>query len=132
MEIRKNYENYERVQKTFKEFIHALVWESAELENGASEQEINDHINKYCNTHGDQMIALTNDSVSKYITALYARYKVTYYECEGYRVKKIGQVINTDNMEVALAKAAEFYRNGTRPYIEVFDNETKKYIAKWE
>jgi hypothetical protein len=130
MEIRKNYENYERVQKTFKEFIHALVWESIEIENGADEKEIEDHINKYCNAHGDQMIALVNDSVNKYFIALYARYKVTYYECEGHYIKK--QVINTDNMEVALAQAAKFYRKGSNPYIEVFDNETKKYIAKWE
>ena len=133
MGIRKNYENYERVQKTFKEFIHALVWESIEIENGADEKEIEDNINKYCNAHGDQMIALVNDKVSHYINALYARYKVTYYECdENSKAVKIGQVINTDNMEVALKKAAEFYRKGTRPYIEVFDNETKKYIAKWE
>lgn len=133
MEIRKNYENYERVKKTFKDFIHALVWESIELENGASEQEINDHINKYFDAHSDQMIALVNDSVNKYFVALYARYKVTYYECdENNKLVKIGQVINTDNMEVALAQAAKFYRNGSNPYIEVFDNETKKYIAKWE
>lgn len=132
MEIRKNYDNYERVTKAFKDFIHALVWESAELENGADEKEIEDHINKYCNAHGEQMIALVNDSVSKYITALYARYKVTYYECDDNHIKKIGKVINTDNMEVALAQAAKFYRKGSNPYIEVFDNETKKYIAKWE
>lgn len=133
MEIRQNYSNYERVTKAFKDFIHALVWESIEIENGADEKEIEDHINKYCNAHGDQMIALVNDSVSKYITTLYARYKVTWYECDSEgRIKSIEQVINTDNMEVALVQASKFYRNGSNPYIEVFDNETKKFIAKWD
>lgn len=131
MEIRQSYSNYERVTKAFKDFIHALVWESIEIENGADEKEIEDHINKYCNDNGDQMIFLINDKVSHYINALYARYKVTYCECDDHHNKKINRVINTDNMEVALAQAAKFYRNGSNPYIEVFDNETKKFIAKW-
>ena len=133
MEIRQNYSNYERVTKAFKDFIHALVWESLVIDEGASENEVNEHIEKYCNAHGDQMIALVNDGVRKYITSLYSRYKVTYYECDSEgRIKSIEQVINTDNMEVALAQAAKFYRKGSIPYIEVFDNETKKFIAKWD
>jgi hypothetical protein len=132
MEIRQNYENYQRVKDAFKEFIHALVWESVEVECGASEEEINEHIDKYCKNNGGQMIALTNDSVSKFIRSLYERYKVTYYEhigkC-GIAVKAV-DTIKTDNMELALQKAAKFYRNGVKPYVEVFDNETKKYILK--
>ena len=65
--IRQNYENYERVQKAFKEFVHALVWESMDIDAGVQEEEINEHIAKYCRTNGDQMIALTNDSVTKFI-----------------------------------------------------------------
>lgn len=57
--IRQNYENYERVQKAFKEFVHALVWESMDIDAGVHEDEVNEHIAKYCRTNGDQMIALT-------------------------------------------------------------------------
>ena len=132
MEIRQNYENYQRVKDAFKEFIHALVWESADIECGASEQEIDKHIEKYCNYNADQMIALTNDSVSKFIKSTYARYKVTWYEhigeC-GIAVKTV-DTIKTDNMELALQKAAEFYRNGMRPYVEVIDNHTNKHIVR--
>lgn len=131
MEIRQNYENYQRVKDVFKEFIHSLVWQSVELECGASEEEINEHIEKYCKNNADQMIALTNDSVSKFITSLYERYKVVYYERdESRKTTKVVDCIKTDNMELAIQKAAKYYRKGKRPYVEVFDNETKRYILK--
>ncbi len=131
MEIRQNYENYKRVKDAFKEFIHILVWESADIECGAPEDEIDEHIEKYCKNNADQMIALTNDSVSKFITSLYARYKVVFYECDGNgRSMRVVDTIKTDSMEVAIQKAAKYYRKGERPYVEVFDNETKRYILK--
>lgn len=77
---RQNYEDYERVQKAFKEFIHALVWESIDIDAGAHEDEVNEHIDKYCRTNGNQMIALANDSVTKFIKSLESRYEVHCYE----------------------------------------------------
>lgn len=131
--IRQNYEDYEKVQKAFKEFIHALVWESMDIDNCVHEDEVNEHIDKYCSTNGEQLIALVNDSVSKFVKSLYARYKVNCYECdsEGCILNGVGKYIKTDNMELAFQKAAEFYRKGNRPYVEVFDNHTRKFIAKW-
>ena len=67
MEIKKNYENYERVKNAFKSFIHALVWESMDIDEGANEDEVNVHIESYCITNGDQMIALMNDEVTNFI-----------------------------------------------------------------
>ena len=67
MEIKKNYENYERVKNAFKSFIHALVWESMDIDEGANEDEVNAHIESYCITNGDQMIALMNDEVTNFI-----------------------------------------------------------------
>ena len=133
MEIKQNYENYERVQKAFKEFIHALVWESMDIDDGVHEDEVNEHIDKYCRTNGNQMIAIANDNVSKFIrSSLHARYKVTCYEhigeC-GIAVKTV-DTIKTDNLALALQKAAKFYRNNVKPYVEVFDNETKRYILR--
>ena len=51
--IKQNHENYERVQKAFKEFVHALVWESMVIDDGVHEDEVNEHIAKYCRTNGD-------------------------------------------------------------------------------
>jgi len=129
--VRKNYEDYGRVRKAFKEFIHALVWESVDIDEGVEEDEINEHIDKYCKANADQMIALTNDSVSKFITSLYARYEVAYYEYDENLFTTKVCSISTNNLEVALKKAADYYRGGKKPYVEVFDNETKKFIAKW-
>ena len=109
--IRQNYENYERVQKAFKEFVHALVWESMDIDAGVHEDEVNEHIAKYCRTNGDQMIALTNDSVTKFIKSLNSRFEVHCY---------------------AFKKAAEFYRHAKCPQVNIYDNELDKYVAEWD
>ena len=35
--IKENYENYDRVKKAFKDFVHALVWESMDIDAGVHE-----------------------------------------------------------------------------------------------
>lgn len=132
--IRQNYENYERVKNAFKSFVHALVWESMDIDEGVHENEIEGHIERYCNTHGDQMIALTNDSVSKFIRSLDARYEVHLYEMdeEGNANEETAKHFNTDNVVLAFKKAAEFYRTTKYPQVNIFDNELDKYIAEWD
>lgn len=132
--IKQNYENYERVQKTFHDFIHALVWESMDIDAGAHEDEVNEHIDKYCRTYGNQMIALTNDSVTKFIKSLDARYSVHCYELNenGDVIEETAKHIDTDNEVLALKKAAEFYRSAKCPQVNIYDNETDKYIAEWD
>ena len=132
--IRQNYENYERVEKAFKEFIHALVWESMDIDAGVQEEEINEHIDKYCRTNGDQMIALANDSVTKFIKSLNSRYEVHLYECdeEGNVIEETARHIDSDNLKFAFKKAAEFYRNAKCPQVNIFDNELGKYVAEWD
>jgi hypothetical protein len=131
--IRQNYENYERVQNAFNDFIHALVWESMDIDAGAHEDEVNEHIDKYCRTNGGQMIALANDSVMKFIKSLEPRYEVHLYECEwdGNIIGETAKHFSTDNCVIAFKKAAEFYRYAKRPKVSIFDNETDKYIAEW-
>lgn len=127
--IRQNYENYERVQKAFKEFIHALVWESMDIDGGAQEEEINEHIDKYCITNGSQMIALANDSITKFIKSLELHYSVHCYEL-GANSKVQNVNLDTNNLSVALRKAAEFYRIAKSPKVTIYDNEADKYIAE--
>ena len=133
--IRQNYENYERVQKAFKEFIHALVWQSVDIDDGVHEDEVNAHIERYCNSsNADKMIALANDSVTKFIKSLNARYSVHCYELNeyGHMIDETAKHIDTDNEVIALKKAAEFYRNAKRPQVSIYDNEEDKYIAEWD
>ena len=131
--IRQNYEDYERVKNAFKSFIHALVWESADIDEGFDEDEVNEHIEKYCNAHGDQMIALANDSISKFIRELKPRYDVHCYEVGGGGIAHeiIADRISTNNEAIALKKAAEYYRYGKCPRVKIYDNETNKYIVEW-
>ena len=132
--IRQNYENYERVKEAFKAFIHALVWESMNIDEGVHEDEIQNHIQRYCNTHGDQMIALANDSVSKFIKGLTSRFEVHCYELNdnGDAIEETAKHYNTDNQVLALKKAAEFYRMAKCPQVNIFDNEQGIYIAEWD
>ena len=117
-----------------KSFVHALVWESVDIDAGVQEEEINEHIAKYCRTNGDQMIALTNDSVTKFIKSLTSRYEVHLYEIdeEGNANEETAKHFNTDNVALAFRKAAEFYRKAKCPQVNIFDNDTDKYIAEWD
>lgn len=134
--IRTNYADYERVKNAFKAFIHALVWESANIDEGVKEDEINSHIDKYCNTNGEQMIALMNDSASKFIKSLQSRYEVYCYHCDedGNILEEGMKNYQTDNLKLALKKGAEFYRYHAEyhPTVNIFDNETNEYIAEWD
>lgn len=132
--IRQNYEDYGRVRKAFKEFVHALVWESMDIDAGVHEDEVNRHIDQYCANNQDQMIAKANTDVTKFIKSLDARYSVHCYELNenGDVIEETAKHIDTDNEVLALKKAAEFYRSAKCPQVNIYDNETDKYIAEWD
>ena len=134
IKITQNYENYERVQKAFHDFIHALVWESMYIDGGVEEKEVNEHIDKYCRTNGDQMISLVNDDVMKFVKSLESRFEVHCYECDENDnvIEETAKHFDTDNGVLALKKAAEFYRHAKCPQVNIFDNELGKYIAEWD
>ncbi len=134
IKIRQDYLNYERVQNAFKEFIHALVWESLDIDEGIEEDEVNQHIQSYCNTYGTQKIHSINESVSAFIKSLDARYEVHCYEIDekGNAIEKTAMHYNTDNLRIALKKGAEFYRTAKCPQVNIYDNEINQYIAEWD
>lgn len=132
--IRTNYEDYDRVKQSFKSFIHALVWESIDIDAGVEEDEVNKHIEMFCNQQGDKKISDLNESVSKFILSLTARYEVHLYELNGNgdAIEDTAEHIHTDNLNLALSKAAQFYRSAKCPQVNIFDNETGQYIAEWD
>jgi len=132
--IKENYENYERVKKAFKDFIHALVWESMDIDDGVHEDEVNNHIERYCAAMSDGVIHDVNKHVEKYIKSLEARYSVHLYEIKenGDADEDTAKHIETDNEVIALKKAAEFYRSAKCPQVNIYDNEEGKYIAEWD
>jgi len=131
--IRQNYEDYERVKNAFKDFIHALVWESMDIDAGVHEDEVNNHIECYCATMGDGVIHDVNRHVTKYIKSLEARYSVRCYEIKenGDADEDTANHIDTDNLSLAMKKAAEFYRYAKCPQVFIYDNETDTRIAEW-
>ena len=132
--IIQNYENYERVQKAFKEFVQTLVWESMDIDDGVYVDEVDKHIGEYCKANGDQMIALTNDSITKFIKSLNSRFEVHCYEIDanGNAIEDTAKHFDTDNGIIAFKKAAEFYRHAKCPQVNIFDNELGKYVAEWD
>lgn len=132
--IRQNFEDYERVKAAFKDFIHALVWESVDIDAGVHEDEINEHIDKYCRNNDGRMIMAANKDVTDFIKSLESRYEVHLYECDvnGNVIEETGEHIHTDNIKVALSKASAFYRKAENPQVNIFDNETGQYIAEWD
>lgn len=132
--IRQNYKNYERVQEAFKEFVQALVWESMDIDDGVYVDEVDKHIGEYCKANGGQMIALTNDSVTKFIKSLNSRFEVHCYEIDanGNAIEDTAKHFDTDNGIIAFKKAAEFYRHAKCPQVNIFDNELGKYVVEWD
>lgn len=132
--IKENYENYERVKKAFKNFVHALVWESMDIDEGVHEGEVNAHIKSYCAIMSDGIIHDVNRHVTKFIKSLDTRYSVHCYELNenGDVIEETAKHIDTDDEVIALKKAAEFYRSAKCPRVNIYDNETDKYIAKWD
>jgi hypothetical protein len=105
-----------------------------DIDAGVHEDEVDEHIAKYCRTNGDQMIALTNDSVTKFIKSLNSRFEVHCYEIDanGNAIVETAKHFNTDNGIIAFKKAAEFYRDAKCPQVTIFDNELDKYVAEWD
>jgi hypothetical protein len=130
--IKENYENYERVKKAFKDFICALVWESADIDDGVHEDEVSAHIERYCTTMGSGVIHDINRNVAKYIKSLDARYSVHLYEIKnGNLDEENAEHFYTNNLVLALKKAADFFRSAKCPQVNIFDNETDMYVAEW-
>ena len=132
--IKQNYGNYERVTEAFKNFIHALVWESMDIDAGVHEGDVTEYITQYCNTYCNQMISLANNSVSKFIKSLESRYEVHCYEINdnGDAIEDTAKHYNTDNIKTALNLGASFYRQAKCPQVNIFDNVIGEYIAEWD
>lgn len=60
------FEDYTRVEKAFKAFVHALVWESFDICAGAESEEVNDVIEKYVAAFGESRIEDVYNNVSKF------------------------------------------------------------------
>ena len=75
----------ERVREAFKDFVHALVWESKDIEEGASEEEIDGHIDLYVKTKGDGKINDFRNEYMSFLLDVYKKFKIEvytgYYEC---------------------------------------------------
>lgn len=129
--IKENYEDYEKVKDAFKDFIHALVWESMDIDDGVHKDKVYKHIERYCATMGDGVIHDVNKHVEKYIKSLEARYSAHCYDnVNGEMIEK--DSFNTNNEKLALKRAAEFYRSAKCPKVIVYDNETDEYLAEWD
>jgi hypothetical protein len=130
--IRQNYEDYERVKNAFKSFIHALVWESADICEGMDEREVNSHIQRFCDNKGERVIAKCNEDVSTFLTELYPRYDVIYITYDNNFKHKDEEVYHIDDLTCAIEKAMHFYRETKSPYtaIKIYDNIERKYIVR--
>ena len=132
--IKQNYEDYDSVKKAFREFVHALVWESMDIDDGVLDDEVNKHIARYCATNQDQMIAKANAHISQFIKSLDGRYSVHLYELNGNGdvIDDSSKHFDTDNLALAIKKAAAFYRKANCPQVNIYDNKEDKYIAEWD
>ena len=132
--IRENYDDYDSVKESFKDFLSTLVWNCIDIdESCVSSNDINSFVSNYCRAKAGDWISLINDGIGTYIRNIEPRYKVSCWEVDINGETVVGSVVTykTSNEVTALKKAAEFYRKAYRPCVEVFDNKERRYIAKW-
>ena len=134
MVLRSNYEDYDRVLAAFKSLIHAVVWESRNLEEGVEVDEINANIEKYCKLNANDKIQGLNQSFQKFLRSMESRFQATFCECDenGIANEETAIKFGTNNEKVVLEKAANFYRNAKRPRVQVYDNNCGKFIVDWK
>lgn len=130
MKIRENYECYDEVKDAFHQFIHKLVWESSEIDEGFSRKEVNKHIDTLCNEIGDKIIANINKEVREYINNLSARYETHCYLVDkNGNIMENGQVhIRTNNERTALEYGANFWKNNNSSKVMVYDTNEEEYL----
>jgi hypothetical protein len=81
---------------------------------------------------GSGVIHDINRNVAKYIKSLDARYSVHLYEIKnGNLDEENAEHFYTNNLVLALKKAADFFRSAKCPQVNIFDNETDMYVAEW-
>ena len=133
LELRQNFNDYERVQKACDEFIKALVWESMNVPSGTSDEEINSLIDVYQNNNRKRITEAVLQDATKFFDNYFCRYDVYLrdFDMHGQLDTDSTKSFSTDNLKLALQKAAIHYRHGTRPSVEIWDSVEKKKIADW-
>ena len=134
IELRENFDNYERVKEACDALTNAVIREAMRVEDGTSDEEINHFISAYQTNNRKRIAKAVLEDAIKFSNNYFCRYEAHFYTCDEH-----GQVMNgtarrfsTDDLRLALSKAASFYRHSERPHVEVFDSVEKKYIANWD
>lgn len=126
-----NYGNYDRVRTAFKNFVHAIAWESDGLFEGLHEDAVNRYIEKFANENADRVINEVSKDMSLMATNVEnKRYEVYLHECNEHYDLISEIVVFTDDLEYAINRAMVFYKNAKKAHVCIFDNETKGNITE--
>lgn len=133
LELRQNFNDYERVKKACDEFTKAVIWESMNVPSGTSDEEINSLIGVYQNNNRKHIAEAVLQDATKFFDNYFCRYDVYLrdFDMHGQLNTDNTKCFSTDNLELALQRAATFYRHGTRPSVEIYDSVEKKKIVNW-
>ena len=123
--IRRNFENYDKVREAFKELIHTLVWESTTIEEGATEEEVNNTIDRYCAYNDGHMIDKIQDDVISFIKSHEPHYHVRIWlgddELEN---------LETDNLGLCVKKVTKAYADNKDVVAYIYDNFEERMIVE--
>lgn len=131
--LNEHFANYEHVKDACDALTKAVIREAMAVEDGTSDEEINHFISAYQTNNRKRIAEAVLEDAIKFSNNYFCRYEAHFYTCDehGQVVKDTMRRFSTDNLQLALSKAASFYRHSERPHVEVFDSVEKKYIANW-
>ena len=70
VEVTGKFDDFERVEDAAKELARAIIWESFYIDGGAKEEEVEEHLKKFCDEKLNDVIENVHDSLMNYVLEL--------------------------------------------------------------
>lgn len=125
----------ERVREAFKDFVHALVWESKDIEEGASEEEIDGDIDLYVQTKGDGKINDFRNEYMNFLLEVDKKFKIEVFSFDYEENKPILEHCEYTNeygeaMDIVISQLGRNQKIIVRVYLRENSTETLIYTKK--
>jgi len=127
----------ERVREAFKDFVHALAWESKDIDEGASEEEIDEHIDLYVEMKGDGKINDFRNEYMNFLLDITKKFKIEIFNFDYEENKPILEHCEYTNeygeaMDIVISQLGRDQRIIVRVYLRKEENfsETLIYTKK--
>jgi len=118
----------EKVRVKFMEFVHALAWESTDIDEGASEEEVYKHIDLYVKMEGDKKILDFRNEYMNFLLEVDKKFKIEVFAINNDGNEPILEHCDyTDEFGEAMDIVISQLGRGQRIFVKVYLREQGKF-----